>query len=137
LNKRVLIGILVALACFTGGAAVFVIRGGLDRTTIALGDGSSGQVIEVRLVDSYAWFDITPDIIEVEAGVHLVLDVVNAADATHDLEVAGQHTRMLAPGESQQLDLGIIVDDITGRCTIGEHDAAGMTLHIHVEPPRP
>jgi hypothetical protein len=111
---------------------VFVVNGGLDQTTTGRPRGVGTQVVDVDLFDSYAWFDITPDVIEVAAGTELVLDVVNRAGGVHDLEVAGQRTRLLGPGEAQRLELGVITESLPGRCTVGDHDSAGMTLDIRV-----
>ena len=65
-------------------------------------------------------------------GTELTLDVVNRADGAHDLEVLGSRTRTLPPGESERLDLGLVTESLQGRCTIGDHDAAGMTMEIRV-----
>jgi hypothetical protein len=37
---------------------------------------------------------------------------------------------VLGPGETERLDLGEVTSDYSGRCTIGDHDIAGMTLAI-------
>ena len=59
---------------------------------------------------------------------HLILDVVNDGDEVHDLAVDGgtSRTRMLEPGESQRLDLGLVTADIRTLCTLPGHAAAGM-----------
>jgi nitrite reductase (NO-forming) len=132
MKRKVLIGGLAAVAAVVVAAFVFVVSGGLDRTTTARPRGAEEQVVTVELVDSYAWFDITPDVIEVAADTELVLDVVNRAGGMHDLEVAGQRTRLLEPGESQRLELGVITESLHGRCTVSDHDSAGMTLDIRV-----
>ena len=113
-------------------SVLFVVADGLDRTTTMRPAGSGRQVVTVELVDSYAWFDISPDVIEVAPGTELVLDVVNRADGAHDLEVAGLRTRTLQRGESERLELGVVTESLDGRCTIGDHDAAGMTVQIRV-----
>ena len=43
---------------------VFVVASGLDRTTTVRPAGPGEHVVGVELVDSYAWFDITPDVIK-------------------------------------------------------------------------
>ena len=122
-------GIVTAVA---GAALVtFVLTGGLDSTTTARLQGAGPQVVSVELVDSYAWYDITPDVIEVPAGTELILAVVNRASGVHDLEIAGKRTRLLEPGESQRLELRL-AGSVGGRCTVGDHDAAGMTVDIRV-----
>lgn len=71
--------------------------------------------------------------IEVEGGTHLVLEVVNEGAGPHDLALpGGLRTEVLAAGESQRLEVGPVTDDRTGRCTIGDHDVAGMTVELRV-----
>jgi nitrite reductase (NO-forming) len=132
MKQKVAIGCAVAVAAAVIAAVIFVINGGLDPTTTARPQGVGTHVVPVELVDTYAWFDITPDLIEVVAGTELTLDVVNSADGVHDLEIAGQRTRLLEPGESQRLELGVITESLHARCTVGDHDSAGMTLNVHV-----
>jgi nitrite reductase (NO-forming) len=120
------------IVALVAALVVFVFAGGFDRTTTARPAGSGRQVVTVELIDSYAWFDISPDVIEVAPATELVLDVVNQADGAHDLDVAGVRTRTLQSGESERLDLGVVTESFDARCTIGDHDAAGMTLEIRV-----
>lgn len=128
MNRWTTVALCVATACVVGGG-VFVARGGLDRVVIASADDS---VVEVALVDSFAWFDVTPDVIEVERGSSLTIDVINRAEGVHDLEIAGIRTRPLEPGERERLRFGRVDTTTTGRCTIGEHDSTGMTVEIRV-----
>ena len=132
MNHKVLLAAGIVATALGAALVVFVVAGGLDRTTTARLAGSGRQVVTVELIDSYAWFDISPDVIEVAPGTELVLDVVNQADGAHDLDVAGLRTRTLGPGESERLDLGAVTESFHARCTIGDHDAAGMTLEIRV-----
>ena len=132
MNRKVLIGGVVATVSLAVAGIVFVGNGGLDRTTTARPPGAGEHVVTVELVDSFAWFDITPDVIEVASGTELVLDVVNRAGGVHDLEIAGQQTRLLEPGESQRMELGVITESLPGHCTVGDHDSAGMTFDIRV-----
>lgn len=129
--------IVVALGLVAGlglaGVAAFVAGGGLDETTTVRVAGDGVQVVRVALVDRSVGFDVTPDVVEVEAGTHVVLEVVNEAGGDHDLMFdEGLRTDVLAPGERQRLDLGRVIDDPTGRCTIGDHDLAGMTLDLRL-----
>lgn len=128
---KVVVAILVVVGLL--GVAGFVLAGGLDDTTTARASGEGVQVVRIALVDRAIGFDITPDVVEVAAGTHVVLEVVNEADGEHDLAIdGGMHTSRLSPGESERLDLGRISDDIDGHCTIGDHDVAGMTLDLRV-----
>jgi nitrite reductase (NO-forming) len=132
MNRKILWAAGIVAAALVAALVVSMVAGGLDRTTTARPAGSGRQVVTVELIDSYAWFDISPDVIEVASGTELVLDVVNRADGAHDLEVAGLRTRTLQSGESERLDLGVVTESIDARCTIGDHDAAGMTFEIRV-----
>jgi hypothetical protein len=113
------------------GVAGFVLSGGLDETTTARVSGDGVQVVRVALVDRTLGFDVTPDVIEVDRGTHVVVEVANEAGGPHDLAIAGgPRSAVLDPGQSERLDLGRVTSDHSGRCTIGDHDIAGMTLAI-------
>ena len=133
MKHKVLFPIGIVTIALVVASALFVVADGLDPTTTVRPAGSGRQVVTVDLVDSYAWLDISPDVIEVAPGTELVLNVVNRADGAHDLEVAGRRTRTLLRGESEQLNLGVVTESLDGRCTIGDHDTAGMTVQIRVE----
>jgi nitrite reductase (NO-forming) len=93
-------------------------------------------VVRVALVDAAVGFDVTPDVLEVARGTHVVLNVINEGDEQHDLAVdGGSQTRTLAPGQSERLDLGRVVGDWAGWCTLPGHKAGGMTLDIRVVDP--
>jgi nitrite reductase (NO-forming) len=114
----------------------FALLGGLDRTTSERVSGTGTQVVRVALVDAAVGFDVTPDLLEVAPGAHVVLKVVNEGDEDHDLAVeGGPQTRTLSPGQSQRLDLGTVAEDWAASCTLPGHEAAGMTLDIQVVDP--
>jgi nitrite reductase (NO-forming) len=113
------------------GVIGVALAGGFDETTTVRVSGDGVRVVRVALVDRAVGFDITPDVVEVEAGTHVVVEVANEADGRHDLAVAGgPRTAVLAPGENSRLDLGRVTADRSARCTIGDHDIAGMALTI-------
>jgi nitrite reductase (NO-forming) len=113
-----------------GGVAL---SGGFDKTTSKRVSGPRTQVVRVALVDALVGFDVTPDLLEVVRGTHVVLEVVNEGDEDHDLAVeGGAKTRMLDPGESERLDLGTVTDDLDFLCTLPGHKLAGMTLDLKV-----
>jgi hypothetical protein len=122
----------IGVAMILIGLIVFIVTGGLDRSTTARARGDGPQVLVVELVAAFAWYDITPDVIEVEPGTELILEVVNHDDEVHDLEVGEHRTRMLDPGEFELLELGVVTKSIGGRCTVGDHDSAGMTMDVRV-----
>jgi hypothetical protein len=125
------VGMIAALGLI--GVVGFTLVGGFDETTTTRVSGDGVQVVRVALVDRAVGFDITPDIVEVERGTHVVVEVANEAGGRHDLAVdGGPRTAVLAPGETERLDLGEVISDDSGHCTIGDHDIAGMTLAIRV-----
>ena len=90
-------------------------------------------MVRVALVDALVGFDVTPDVLEVDRGTRVVLNVVNEGGEDHDLAVdGGPRTRMLAPGQSQRLDLGTVTGNRPAWCTLPDHKVAGMTLDIEV-----
>ena len=134
-RRRLAIGTAVALVIALGALAAFALAGGLDKTTTERVSGGGTEVVRVALVDAAVGFDVTPDVVVVDRGTHLILDVVNDADGVHDLAVDGgsSRTRMLEPGESQRLDLGRVTADIRGVCTLSGHELAGMSLDVQVD----
>jgi nitrite reductase (NO-forming) len=113
------------------GVGGFALIGGFDRTVAERVSGTETQVVRVALVDAVVGFDVTPDVLEVDRGTNVVLNVVNEGDEPHDLAVdGGAQTRLLDPGESQRLDLGRVAGDSAALCTLPGHRAAGMTLEI-------
>ena len=122
---------LVVLAVL--GVGAFALSGGFDKTTSERVSGKETQVVRVALVDAVVGFDVTPDVLEVDRGTHVVLNVVNEGDEDHDLAVdGGPKTRTLGPGQSQRLDLGTVIGDWAAVCTLPGHKEAGMTLDIQV-----
>jgi hypothetical protein len=90
--------------------------------------------VRVALVDTSLGFDVKPNTLIVDRGTHLILDVINNGKERHDLAVEGgaTRTRMLAPDESQRLDVGPITDGTHAWCTLRGHKLFGMSLAIHV-----
>jgi nitrite reductase (NO-forming) len=117
----------VALAGVGGFFALY------DKTSSERVSGGGTKVVAVALVDARVGFDVTPDVVTVDRGTRLVLEVVNKAGEVHDLAVrGGPHTRMLSPGQSQRLDLGLVTSRLDAWCTIPGHKTAGMTLDLRV-----
>ena len=102
------IGVVVAAVLAVAGIAL---SGGFDKTTSKRISGTGTQVVRVALVDAVVGFDVTPDVLEVARGTHVVLKVVNEGGEDHDLAVdGGAKTRTLGPGQSERLDLGTVGD---------------------------
>ncbi|MDO5535383.1 MAG: copper oxidase, partial [Propionibacteriaceae bacterium] len=76
----------------------------------------------------------TPNRITVPAGDRLVI-VLRNADATtaHDLVVGTARTPRLQPGDTAELDAGVIGASTQGWCTVAGHRQMGMVLGIVVE----
>jgi nitrite reductase (NO-forming) len=134
-RRHVLTASLAALALAVVGGGAFALLGGLDRTVTERVQGGGTQVVRVALVDAAVGFDVTPDELSVEPGTHVVLQVVNEGDDVHDLALAGgARTSKLDPGQSQQLDLGVITSSLPELyCTLPGHRSAGMTLEIRIQ----
>ena len=134
-RRRLAIGTAVALVVALGALAAFALAGGLDKTTTERVTGGGTEVARVALVDAAVGFDVTPDVVVVDPGTHLILDVVNDGSDVHDLAVDGgsSRTRMLDPGESQRLELGRVTADIQAVCTLSGHELAGMSVDVQVD----
>ena len=118
------------------GVGAFALSGGFDKTTSQRVSGPETQVVRVALVDAVVGFDVTPDVLEVARGTHVVLNVVNEGGEDHDLSVdGGAKTRTLGPGQLERVDLGTVAGDWAGWCTLPGHKVAGMTLDIEVVDP--
>jgi nitrite reductase (NO-forming) len=111
-----------------GVVGLFIAVYGLDTNVSKRVSGRGTQVVRIALTD----FDVTPGTLVVDRGAHLVLDVVNEGDEVHDLalEDGRLRTRMLEPGESQRLDLGLVTGGLL--CTVPLHKSLGMTLDVRV-----
>ena len=134
-RHRLLIATAVALVIGIGAFAAFALAGGFDKTTTERVSGGGTKIVRVALVDAAVGFDVTPDVVVVDPGTHLILDVGNDGNDVHDLAVDGgsSRTRMLDPGESQRLDLGHVSADIRTLCTLSGHELAGMSLDVQLD----
>lgn len=123
------IGLLVVVALAFAGT--------FDAITTRVVRGGGTKVVRVALVDSTLGFDVTPDVVTVDPGTHLVLDVVNHGGERHNLAVSGGEPRtpFLDPGASARLDLGTPVHSLGAWCTVSQHKLFGMTIAVHVAPP--
>ncbi len=131
LSRRSMLVATIALAVVLVGVGGFFAL--YDTTSSERVAGGGTKVVAVALVDARVGFDVTPDVVTVDRGTRLVLEVVNNAGEVHDLAVrGGPHTRMLSPGQSQRLDLGLVTSRLDAWCTIPGHKAAGMTLDLRV-----
>ncbi len=123
--------LLVAMMAFassaSGGMKMASDRGGTAAAVVTNSAGAA--TVEVVLGEMY----VRPDRIEVTAGQELVLQVTNEGVMQHDLALDGTTgSRMLAPGESETVNLGVIQADAQAWCTVPGHKAAGMVMDIVV-----
>ena len=134
-RHRLQIAAALALVIALGIVAAFALAGRLDKTTTESVTGGGTKVVRVVLVDAVIGFDVTPDVVVVDRGTHLILDVANEADDVHDLAVEGgsSRTRLLDSGESERLDLGRVSADIQMLCTLSGHELAGMSLDVQLD----
>ncbi len=138
-RRRILVVVAAALALGALAIAAIALAGGFDRTTTRERVAGGGtKLVRVALIDTPVGFDIKPNSLIVDRGTHLILDVINDGKEQHDLAVEGgpTRTRMLEPRESQRLDLGRITHDTNTWCILPGHKFFGMSLTIHVAPPR-
>jgi nitrite reductase (NO-forming) len=133
-RRSILIATAALLTVGLATALAVALAGGFDRTTTERVTGGGTKTIPVALVDAAVGFDVTPDVVTVDPGTHLILDVRNRGDGIHDLAIdrGSSRTRMLDPGQSQRLDLGTITQTVEAWCTLPDHKLAGMTLDIRV-----
>jgi nitrite reductase (NO-forming) len=132
LSRRSILVATIVLAVVLVGVGVFFFAL-YDTTSSKRVSGGGTKVVAVALVDARVGFDVTPDVVVVDHGTRLVLEVVNKAGEVHDLAVpGGPHTRLLSPGQSQRLDLGLVTSRLAAWCTVSGHKAAGMTMDIRV-----
>jgi nitrite reductase (NO-forming) len=122
------VAVLALVLAFVG---VFtpVRQGDADTATGAAASGAA-QRFSVELGDFY----VEPGVLEVEPGRPVMLTVTNASPTMiHDLKLSGTTgTRQLAPGESEEVDIGVVEDGDQAWCTIPGHKAAGMVLTFAV-----
>ena len=121
----VVLGAVMVLAAIA--VAVFAGRGGAGSSVAITGGGT--RTITVELGD----MRITPSSITVPSATHLVLEVRNTDQMSHDLYLdGGPGTPLLRPGQSARLDAGVMTRTVQGWCTVPGHKAAGMVMTIHV-----
>ncbi|MEV0830416.1 multicopper oxidase domain-containing protein [Nonomuraea rubra] len=115
----------VAGCLLTAAAVVVATTGGSGPATTVAATGA--RTVEVTL----SGMSIRPAVIQAPAGTVLTLRVTNADAQRHDLRLAtGEHTPLLASGQSATLTLQPLGEAVDGWCTVAGHRAAGMTMRI-------
>ena len=93
------------------------------------GFAAKPQVVPVSLGDLF----VKPNRVTSAAGDHVQLKIRNTGNLPHDLSFAnGLKTKMLKPGESETLDLGVVNASLTAFCSVPGHKDAGMTFELAV-----
>ena len=118
--------IIVALLAVIGLAVFNSATGRQDPATVASADAVTVDVS----VDGMAF---VPSSIDVAAGSHLVVNFTNTGDQVHDLKIGREETGRVEPGETVQLDAGVIEESIEGYCTIAGHKMQGMTFMVNAD----
>lgn len=123
---------IVVLTVAAGVALDPAALAGASTQPAAAGVAPTGETTEVTI--DAADMRFSPGTITVPAGNRLVITVRNTDDReVHDLVLdSGEHTPRLAPGESAQLDVGVVGRSIEGWCSLPGHRQMGMVLHIEV-----
>lgn len=103
---------------------------GTGTSTTAVAATGRTTTVEVQALD----MRFEPSTITVPAGDRLVVELVNADPTNvHDLQLLGERTPRLAPGDTATLYLGVVTGSVQGWCTIVGHRQMGMVLDVVVQ----
>jgi len=120
------------LALVFGVLGLVLPSGGAASTTVTLPAeiNNNPQVFEVEIGEMY----VKPNVLDVEANRPVVLKVHNASTAMeHDLKLNGTTgTKMLKPGETEEINIGVVTDGAQAWCTVAGHKEAGMLMTFTV-----
>jgi nitrite reductase (NO-forming) len=124
------VGALAVIALVLSTVSLAVAAFGTETSAVgaAPGEGTT-ETVEVELTE----MAVEPAEIEIEAGTRLVLVVTNSGAMDHDLKLNGDTgTTMLAPGETEEVDLGVMTETARAWCTVPGHLEAGMEMTVNV-----
>jgi len=127
------VGLAVLVLAVAVGVSVDPTAAGTgSETSAAAGVVGTGHTTKVEVTAADMRF--TPSTIQVPAGDRLVIVVHNTdEDEIHDLVLdTGADTGRLSPGESGEVDAGVIGRDVDGWCSVLGHRQMGMVLQIEV-----
>lgn len=95
-----------------------------------------GNVTRVQVNAGNMIFE--PASVTVPSGNRLIIELHNGDSQAHDLKLTnGARSGRITPGESTEIDAGIITADVPGWCTIAGHHTKGMTFDVKVATPPP
>ena len=107
------------------------IASGIAADHVEFGPKPTGDLVEITVSANDMRF--TPNQVQVDEGDRVIITVVNDDPATaHDLWIDGHSTSRLTPGQSEELDLGVVTSSAEGWCTIAGHKQMGMTFDLIV-----
>ncbi|WP_124053929.1 multicopper oxidase domain-containing protein [Arcanobacterium ihumii] len=90
----------------------------------------TGEVTKVS-VEARPDMTFSPNRIEVPVGNELIVTVTNKDSVSgHDLVIGKKATKRLQPGESEDLNAGVITASTTGQCSVAGHAQMGMKIDI-------
>ncbi|PRZ41817.1 nitrite reductase (NO-forming) [Antricoccus suffuscus] len=115
-----------------GGVAVDPPAAG-HGTAVSAANGvtPTGHTTEVSVTADNMRF--TPSSVDVPAGDRLIIKVTNTDQVVHDLVLAtGQTSGRLSPGQSAQVDVGVVGKSIAGWCSLPGHRQLGMVFAVNV-----
>jgi nitrite reductase (NO-forming) len=117
-------------ALAAGVVLVLVGVAGLAYAAVGRFAGSSGETTYVTV--SMEGMRYSQPTIEVPSGNRLVITLRNDdPHLVHDLVLGtGVSSNRLAPGETEEIDVGVIERDVAGWCSVSGHREMGMTLEI-------
>jgi nitrite reductase (NO-forming) len=123
-------------------AAVVIGGVAMDPVAAGFGSGSAGGVTAtgdtVEITVEAVGMRFEPALVELQAGDRLVITVINTDSSVHDLVLdTGASSGRLNPGETTQIDVGIVGRDIDGWCSVAGHRQMGMIFDIEVLDPGP
>lgn len=120
-----LLAVIVSIVAF--GTAFGAITDDGDDGAVTAAAGS--QTVEVALGEMF----VEPSSIVVPVGTELTVVVTNEGAMAHDLKLMGETgTAMLEPGETEEVNLGVISESTEAWCTVPGHKEAGMLLAIEI-----
>lgn len=91
----------------------------------------TGETVRVKVAARGMQF--VPNTVEAQPGDRVIVELVNEDPTTvHDLVIGTLRTPRLAPGESAELDLGVVGGTMAGWCTVVGHRQMGMTFDVVV-----
>ncbi|MGV0362244.1 multicopper oxidase domain-containing protein [Corynebacterium minutissimum] len=114
-------------------ALVAVIGLAVMNSTAAQRGATSAAPADATTIDvSVDGMAFVPNSVDIPAGTHLVVNFTNTGDQVHDLKIGSAETNRVDPGDSVQLDAGVITESVEGYCTIAGHKIQGMTFMVNV-----